>query len=145
MTEARGGEGDHLPGTSSDYLQPAGLREYRPGDEFRAIHWRATARRGQPVVREWDGGAGSGGEVVLDRRTDVDSLEESLSLLSALACRAREQKETLTIHSQELSTTYGSNHKPWRECFAFLAAALTLPSDAAAPPPASPHVTRLPR
>ncbi len=145
LTEARGGDGDHLPGASSDYLQPAGLREYRPGDEFRAIHWRATARRGRPVVKEWDGGAGSGSEVVLDRRTDVESLEESLSLLSALACMAREQKEPLTIHSQELSATYGSGHRPWRDCFAFLAAALTLPSDAAPPPPTSPHVTRLPR
>ena len=145
LPEARGGDGDHLPGASNDCLQPAGLREYRPGDEFRAIHWRATARRGQPVVKEWDGGAGSGSEVVLDRRTDAESLEEALSLLSALACRAREQKETLTIHSQELSATFGSDHRPWRECFAFLAAVLPLPRDAPAPPPTSPGVTRLPR
>lgn len=29
-----------------------GVREYRSGDPLRAVHWRGTARRGQPVVRE---------------------------------------------------------------------------------------------
>lgn len=31
--------------------EPAGLREYRPGDPLRAIAWKATARRGDLVVR----------------------------------------------------------------------------------------------
>jgi uncharacterized protein (DUF58 family) len=34
---------------SADYL---GVREYRPGDELRRVHWPATAHRGQPVVKE---------------------------------------------------------------------------------------------
>jgi uncharacterized protein (DUF58 family) len=29
-----------------------GLREYRPGDPMRSIHWRRTARTGQMVIRE---------------------------------------------------------------------------------------------
>lgn len=32
----------------------AGLRAYVPGDDVRAIDWKATARRGAPVVREWE-------------------------------------------------------------------------------------------
>jgi uncharacterized protein (DUF58 family) len=31
----------------------AALRPYLPGDDFRSIDWKATARRGAPVVREW--------------------------------------------------------------------------------------------
>lgn len=39
------------PGQSLAYL---GVRDYRPGDEMRRIHWRATARRGSPVVKEYE-------------------------------------------------------------------------------------------
>jgi uncharacterized protein (DUF58 family) len=31
-----------------------GLRELRPGDDPRDIHWRTTARRGRPFVREFE-------------------------------------------------------------------------------------------
>ena len=37
------------PGQSLAYL---GVRDYRPGDDLRRIHWPATARRGSPVVKE---------------------------------------------------------------------------------------------
>jgi uncharacterized protein (DUF58 family) len=30
------------------------LRDYVPGDEFRHIDWKATARRGKPIVREYE-------------------------------------------------------------------------------------------
>jgi uncharacterized protein (DUF58 family) len=29
------------------------LRPYLPGDDLRAVDWKATARRGSPIVREW--------------------------------------------------------------------------------------------
>jgi uncharacterized protein (DUF58 family) len=31
-----------------------GIREYRPGDSLRRIHWRASARHGELVVREYE-------------------------------------------------------------------------------------------
>lgn len=38
----------------------AGVRGYRTGDSARAVHWRSTARRGVPVVREWSAESGRG-------------------------------------------------------------------------------------
>ena len=52
--EATGGSGGAAP-------ESAGLREYAPGDPFRRIHWRASLRRDQLLVREPE----------LDRRRDV--------------------------------------------------------------------------
>jgi uncharacterized protein (DUF58 family) len=37
------------PGTSTAYM---GVRDFRPGDEVRRVHWPATARQGRPMVKE---------------------------------------------------------------------------------------------
>lgn len=39
------------PGQSALYL---GVRDYRPGDDLRRIHWPATARRGALIVKEYE-------------------------------------------------------------------------------------------
>ena len=38
-------------GAGEEYM---GVREYRPGDPRRAVHWRSTARAGHLVVREFE-------------------------------------------------------------------------------------------
>jgi uncharacterized protein (DUF58 family) len=38
-------------GTGPEYL---GIREYRPGDPMRHVHWRSTARTGTVMVREFE-------------------------------------------------------------------------------------------
>ncbi len=125
-------------------LQPAGLRDHREGEGLRGVHWRASARRGQLVVQEWEGGGGQGLEVVLDRRTDPESLEACLATVSSLVQLARSGKETLCLHTQDLSATFGSSERPWRELLRFLAQAQALPPQAPGPPPSSPRVLRLP-
>ena len=44
VTAARAGQGQEL----------YGVREYRPGDPLRRIHWKTSARRGDLVVREFE-------------------------------------------------------------------------------------------
>jgi uncharacterized protein (DUF58 family) len=132
-------------GASHGFLQPSALREYRSGDELRLVHWKASARRGALVIKEWEGGTGEGHEVVLDRRASGEELEEGLAAVSALALAARDQKEVLTVHSQGFSATFGGTHRPWKELLRFLALAAALPPDGPPPPPASPDVLRLPR
>jgi uncharacterized protein (DUF58 family) len=124
--------------------QPSHLREYRAGDEIRRMHWKASARRDDPVVTEWDGGGGNGAEVVLDRRAGPREFEAALSLLAAIVLASREAKDTLTIHTQGLSATYGSGHRPFAEALRLLASADVLPANGPPPPPASPEVLRLP-
>jgi uncharacterized protein (DUF58 family) len=42
-----------LASTVGDSQEFLSLRDYKPGDPLRAIHWRSFARRGQPVVKEF--------------------------------------------------------------------------------------------
>jgi uncharacterized protein (DUF58 family) len=125
-------------------LQPSGLREFKSGDEGRAVHWRASARLGALVVKEWESGSGNGLEISLDRRCAAELLEEALSQISALIEVARTHKEVLALSSQGLRATFGDGHRPWREALRFLAETDVLPADGAAPPVVSPAVTRLP-
>jgi uncharacterized protein (DUF58 family) len=39
-------------GRSGQSILNLGVRDYRPGDDLRHIHWPATAHRGEPVLRE---------------------------------------------------------------------------------------------
>ena len=57
----------------------AGLRDFRPGDDPRDIHWRTTARRGVPLVRESEDDEGLEATVLFDnrlgdRRPDAEAL-----------------------------------------------------------------------
>jgi uncharacterized protein (DUF58 family) len=65
-----------------------GLRELRPGDDPRDIHWRTTARRGRPFVREFEEEAGRTVVVVLDNRVApevAEHFEAAVSYAASLA------------------------------------------------------------
>ncbi len=51
-----GGERRARHGLIEDRTRYAGVRPYQPGDPIRAIHWRATARLGEPVTRIFEPG-----------------------------------------------------------------------------------------
>src|SRR6478735_9309587 len=86
------------PGTEFD-----SLREYVIGDDVRAIDWRATARRGDVVVRTWRPERDRRVMIVLDTaRTSavrvldaprIDASIEAALLLAALAGRAGDRVE----------------------------------------------------
>ncbi len=129
--------------TSADH-SPAGLREFRDGDDPRHIDWKATARTRKFVIKEWEDESTHGLEIVLDRRCSAAELEEALSLATALLLLARENKEPFALRSQDLSATFGTGHRPWREVLTWLAACSCLDATAPAPPATSPAVIRLP-
>lgn len=49
-------DGSHVQPRAGPSTEVASLREYLPGDDYRSIAWKSTARRGKPVVgeRAWE-------------------------------------------------------------------------------------------
>lgn len=45
-------DGMHARALNGPSTEVASLRDYQPGDDFRAVQWKATARRGRPVTAE---------------------------------------------------------------------------------------------
>jgi uncharacterized protein (DUF58 family) len=66
-----------------------GLREYRVGDDPRDIHWRSTARTGEPVMREYDQDTAETIWICLDTRDEPgDRAEGAVETAASLAARA---------------------------------------------------------
>lgn len=83
-----------------------GLRDYRPGDSPRWIHWRTSARLGQPMVKEFEQQHEQDLAVLLDPwlpRTKVthhqrESVEEAIKFVATLCyetCRQSGRRLTL--------------------------------------------------
>jgi len=62
---------------------PFGLREYRPGDDPRQIHHKASAHLNRPVVREYEDTSANRAVIYLDNGLNLEKLEEEESYLSA--------------------------------------------------------------
>jgi uncharacterized protein (DUF58 family) len=73
-------------GTRGDYR---GLREYRPGDDPKDIHWRSSARFETPVVREYDRDTSESTWICLDLAGEPgDEAEGVVEVAASLAARA---------------------------------------------------------
>jgi uncharacterized protein (DUF58 family) len=54
-------------------LEFYGLRDYRPGDSMRHVHWRSSARRGSLMVREFEQDVPGAVTLLIDTRPDVQA------------------------------------------------------------------------
>jgi uncharacterized protein (DUF58 family) len=61
------------------------LRDYRPGDDLRRVHWRTTARLGELVVRQDERAGRRPATVLLDLPQDDDGLEWTIRLGASAA------------------------------------------------------------
>lgn len=74
------------PGFRGEYRN---LRGYRVGDDPRDIHWRSTARLGQPVVREYERGDSDVRWICLDTRGEEGpGAERAVETAASLAASA---------------------------------------------------------
>ncbi len=86
--------------TASDISFHA-LREYRPGDERRHIHWKSTARTGQLTVRQFEETRRSHIVVAFSLSTadyaNEDEFELAVSAAASIAGRAIHDSRQLTV------------------------------------------------
>lgn len=112
------------------------LRPFRAGDALGDVHWKATARRGQPVVKEREREGDRMRTFVLDRRVTPAALESALAVLTGAVLAAR-QGQSLRLLSQGANLTLTPDGGGVSAALRWLATASPLPADA--PPPPSAH------
>ena len=81
-----------LSSSLGDAIEFQGTREYREGDPVRNIHWRSWARRGEPVVKEYQEEYFCRIAIVLDtfaprrrRSGEVKAFEAAISVVASVA------------------------------------------------------------
>lgn len=115
----------------------ASFRPFRAGDAVADVSWKATARRGDVVVREREQGQQACVELRIDRRVAAGELEATLSRAATLALAAREDAPVRLL-SQGADWTVGPRRGSRAHALRWLAAAQPLREDAAPPRPAAP-------
>jgi uncharacterized protein (DUF58 family) len=92
--------GMSLASTVGDSQEFLSLREYRPGDPMRAIHWRSFARIGKPVVKEFQDEFFVRHGLVLDTFADsveAECFEEAVSVAASFAVAVPDQDSLLDL------------------------------------------------
>ena len=69
-------------GDSEEFLS---LREYRPGDSLRHVHWKTFARTGEPVVKEFETEFFERHALILDTgaASETEAFEEAVSIAAS--------------------------------------------------------------
>jgi uncharacterized protein (DUF58 family) len=76
------------------------LRDYRPGDPPRHIHWKSWAKTGKPVVKEYQNEFFIRHALVLDTFLNAlfdEAFEEAVAVASSLACSLQTQESLLDL------------------------------------------------
>jgi uncharacterized protein (DUF58 family) len=107
----RAGEGRHRERALELAVNASSVREHRPGDSLRWVHWPTSARRGEPYVRTFDSTPSSDWWIILDMHRQVqagkgqEATEEHAVILAAsLADRGLQMGKAvgLVAHGEEL-------------------------------------------
>jgi len=72
-----------LASSTSDSLELIGTREWRPGDRLRNVHWRSFARRGVPIVKEFQEEYFPRVAIVVDTHVDERAPQEDRAAFEA--------------------------------------------------------------
>ena len=84
-------------GESEEFVS---LRDYRPGDPMRHIHWRSWARTGKPIVKEFQDEFFVRHALILDTFDEVaysERFEEAVAVAASFACTIQSQDSLLDL------------------------------------------------
>lgn len=84
-------------GESEEFVS---LRDYRPGDPLRRVHWRSWARAGRPIVKEYQDEFFVRHALVLDTfsgHADEEVFEEAVAVAASFACAVGTQESLLDL------------------------------------------------
>jgi uncharacterized protein (DUF58 family) len=84
-------------GESEEFVS---LREYRPGDALRRMHWKSFAKLGKPIVKEYQDEFFVRHALVLDTfggPAEEEIFEEAVSIAASVACRIQDQDSLLEL------------------------------------------------
>ena len=102
-----------------------GMRDYVPGDDLRRVVWRATARTGRVLVREFEQGVTDHISIVLDTDTEwhrpgevSDTFEQAVRTAASIG--ARHIKEGFTVSLAANSRSLADNLRGPRSRIPFL-------------------------
>jgi uncharacterized protein (DUF58 family) len=128
---------------TTDQAEVRGLRPYRAGDALRDVHWRTTARRGEPMVREYDVAPSPELLLVVEAwlpgaptATDRARVEAALSLAVTIALtwrRAFDSPVTVAVPGDEPTVTTATSEADLRAALVPLADLAGGPMPAAIP------------
>lgn len=84
-------------GESEEFVS---LRDYRPGDPMRHVHWRSWARHGRPIVKEFQDEFFVRHALVLDTFANEEqrtAFEEAVSVAASFACTIGTEENLLDL------------------------------------------------
>ncbi len=76
------------------------LRDYRPGDAMRHIHWRSTAKRNEPIIKEYQDEYFVRHALILDtfsNQTCSDTFEEAVSVAASFVGSLQTQESFMDL------------------------------------------------
>jgi uncharacterized protein (DUF58 family) len=104
-----------------------GLREYRPGDDLRRVHWKSTARLDQLIIRQPENLLQGRLTLAIDLRAplhDTTTLEAALSAAaSILSAAQRERVHIRLVSTAGADTGFGGTYNHCMAALDLLAAA----------------------
>lgn len=84
-------------GDSEEFMS---MRDYRPGDPLKRIHWKSWAKTGRPIVKEYQDEFFIRHVLILDTFQDVEygeAFEEAVSVAASFACSIQTQESLLDL------------------------------------------------